>query len=91
MPAEASHSRRRILVVEDEPGIADTIRYALATEGFDVHACALGRDALAALDAGSFALAIVDVGLPDVNGFELFGQMRAKSALPVIFVTARAE
>lgn len=91
MPAEASHARRRILVVEDEPGIADTIRYALATEGFEVQVCALGGEALAALEGGPFALAIIDVGLPDVNGFELFGQVRAKWPLPVIFVTARAE
>lgn len=91
MPAEVLQSRRRILVVEDEPGIADTIRYALATDGFEPHVCALGGDALTALETGDFALVILDVGLPDVNGFELFRQIRAGSALPVIFVTARSE
>jgi two-component system, OmpR family, catabolic regulation response regulator CreB len=91
MRAQVPQGRRRILVVEDEPGIADTIRYALSTDGFDPHVCALGGDALAALEAGDFALAILDVGLPDVNGFELFRQIRARAALPVIFVTARAE
>lgn len=91
MPAEALLSRRRILVVEDEPGIADTIRYALKTDGFEPHVCALGREAMLALEAGDFALVILDVGLPDVNGFELFSQIRGRGALPVIFVTARAE
>lgn len=85
------NARRRILVVEDEPGIADTIRYALATDGFDPHVCALGGEALAALETGTFALAILDVGLPDINGFDVFRQIRARGSLPVIFVTARAE
>lgn len=91
MSPESKSSRRRILVVEDEPGIADTIRYALATDGFEPQVCALGSEALAALEQQPFALAIVDVGLPDQNGFELFRQIRARGALPVIFVTARAE
>jgi two-component system catabolic regulation response regulator CreB len=91
MPAETFKTRRRILVVEDEPGIADTIRYALTTDGFEAQVCTLGGDALAALDGGEFALAILDVTLPDINGFELFRQIRSRSTLPVIFVTARAE
>lgn len=91
MPAEVPQSRRRILVVEDEPGIADTIRYALATDGFEPHVCALGSEAMNAIKAGEFALVILDVSLPDVNGFELFRQIRERGALPVIFVTARAE
>lgn len=91
MPAESLPKRRRILVVEDEPGIADTIRYALATDGFDPQVCALGGDALRALEGGDFALAILDLGLPDINGLELFRQIRGHSDLPVIFVTARTE
>jgi len=91
MTANVTQSRRRILVVEDEPGIADTIRYALATDGFEPHVCALGSEAMTALENGDFALAILDVSLPDMNGFELFGQIRGRGTLPVIFVTARAE
>jgi two-component system catabolic regulation response regulator CreB len=92
VPAQVLPVRRRILIVEDEPGIADTIRYALATDGFDPHVCALGADALSAIEGGGdFALAILDLGLPDVNGFDLFRQIRARTPLPVIFVTARAE
>lgn len=81
----------RVLVVEDEPAIADTIVYALATEGFEPLWCATGGAALDAARAGGYALAILDVGLPDVNGFELFKQLqRADPALPAIFLTARS-
>ncbi len=84
-------SRPRILVVEDEPAIADTIVYALSTDGFEPHWCATGGDALAAVRAQPCALAILDVGLPDVNGFELFKQLqKAVPGLPAIFLTARA-
>jgi two-component system catabolic regulation response regulator CreB len=81
----------RVLVVEDEPAIADTIVYALATEGFEPLWCATGGAALDAARTGRYALAILDVGLPDVNGFELFKQLqRADAALPAIFLTARS-
>jgi two-component system catabolic regulation response regulator CreB len=81
----------RVLVVEDEPAIADTIVYALATEGFQPLWCATGGAALDAARAGRYALAILDIGLPDVNGFELFKQLqRADPALPAIFLTARS-
>jgi two-component system catabolic regulation response regulator CreB len=83
-------SRPRILVVEDEPAIADTIVYALATDGFEPHWCATGGAALEAARAQPFALAVLDVGLPDVNGFELLRQLQqANAALPAIFLTAR--
>ena len=81
----------RVLVVEDEPAIADTIIYALATDDFDPEWCGTGAAALAAIRARPAALAILDVGLPDMNGFELFKQMRQIDALlPAIFLTARS-
>jgi len=80
-----------ILLVEDEPAIADTVVYALATDGFAPHWVASGEAALAAAAATPFALAIVDIGLPDINGLELFRRLHAEHpALPVIFLTARA-
>jgi two-component system catabolic regulation response regulator CreB len=82
-------SRTRILLVEDEPAIAETITYALTTDGFEPEWCATGQGALAALGRTPFALAIVDVGLPDVNGFDLFREISAHWSLPVIFLTAR--
>lgn len=84
-------SRPRILVVEDEPAIADTIVYALSTDGFDPHWCATGGAALDALRDRPCALAILDVGLPDINGFELFKRLQQTDpGLPTIFLTARA-
>ncbi|MEO5957936.1 MAG: response regulator, partial [Opitutaceae bacterium] len=56
---------RSILIVEDEPAIADTLVYALKTEGFAPEWCSTGRAALAALAAKPFALVVLDVGLPD--------------------------
>jgi len=83
--------RPRILVVEDEPAIADTIVYALTTDGFDPLWCATAGAALEAARGGEAALAILDVGLPDLNGFELFKQLqRLRPQLPAIFLTARA-
>jgi len=79
----------RILVVEDEPAIADAIVYALKTEGFAPHWCTTGRAALAALAENGFALAVLDVGLPDGSGFELCKKIRARSGLPILFLTAR--
>jgi two-component system, OmpR family, catabolic regulation response regulator CreB len=81
----------RILVVEDEPGIADTIRYALSSEGFEPVWCATGEAALAALKDQAVALAILDVGLPDINGFELFKQLQRTRETPAVFLTARSD
>jgi len=79
----------RILIIEDEPAIADTLVYALKTEGFDPEWCATGRAGLGALAAKPFALVVLDVGLPDGSGFDVCKQIRARSTVPVLFLTAR--
>ena len=81
----------RILIVEDEPGIADTLQYALRTEGFEPVCCATGEEALASARAQPPALVILDVGLPDTSGFEVFKRLRASSDVPVVFLTARSD
>lgn len=78
-----------ILIIEDEPAIADTLVYALKTEGFAPEWCGTGRAGLAALESRPFALVVLDVGLPDGSGFEFCKQIRARSAIPVLFLTAR--
>lgn len=78
----------RILLVEDETSIADTLVYALETERFEVTHVTTASAALEVL-AGSYALAILDVGLPDMSGFDLCAEIRKSSALPVLFLTAR--
>jgi two-component system catabolic regulation response regulator CreB len=82
---------RRILLVEDEPSIADNIIYTLKTEGFAPTWCQTGADGLRAFAEHAFALVILDVGLPDINGFELCKKLRASSFVPIIFVTARKD
>jgi len=81
----------RILLIEDEAAIADTVVYALETEGFRVTWKTLGREGLALLHEGGLDLAVLDVGLPDGNGFELCKQIRGFSQIPIIFLTARSE
>jgi two-component system catabolic regulation response regulator CreB len=82
----------RILIVEDESGIADTLQYALRTEGFEPRWVQTGEEALAQVQSAPPALVILDVGLPDASGFEVFKRLRALDAeLPVIFLTARSD
>jgi two-component system catabolic regulation response regulator CreB len=80
-----------ILILEDESAIADTIAYALRTEGFTPHWCELGGEALERLRRESFRLVILDVGLPDLSGFEVCRRLRTFSEIPIIFLTARSE
>ena len=79
----------RVLIVDDEAAIADAVTYALRAEGFAAEHVLLGREGLRALEAGGYDLAILDVGLPDMSGFDLCRALRAFSTVPVIFLTAR--
>jgi two-component system catabolic regulation response regulator CreB len=79
----------RVLLVEDEPAIADTLVYALETECFSVTHTLTGIDALAAAARESFDLAILDIGLPDITGLDVCRRLRETSPIPVLFLTAR--
>jgi len=81
----------QILIVEDEAAIADTLVYALQAEGFVTQWTSLGVEALTLLENGTFDLAILDVGLPDISGFDVCKRLRRFSDVPVIFLTARSE
>ena len=82
----------RILIVEDEPGIADTLQYALRTDGFEPLWVASGSEALALALRDPPALVLLDIGLPDLNGLEVFRQLRDRHAdVPVVFLTARSD
>lgn len=81
---------RTILIVEDEAAIAETITYALATEGFAPVWKTTGREALAVLAQAPVAFVVLDVGLPDMSGFDVCRELRKRHAVPVIFLTARS-
>jgi len=81
----------KILLIEDEPSIADNILYALRTEGMEVVWRSTAREGLLALKESAFALLVLDVGLPDGNGFEVCRELRSRSRVPIIFVTARKD
>jgi len=82
--------RQTVLVVEDEASIAETITYALQTEGFVPVWKTTGREALAVLKQQPVALVVLDVGLPDMSGFDVCREMQKLGAPPVIFLTARS-
>lgn len=80
-----------ILIVEDESEIADTLQYALESEGMTAHWASQGERALQLLASNHISLIILDVGLPDCNGFELLKTIRQSSELPVLMLTARSD
>lgn len=79
----------RILLVEDEPAIADTLLYALGTECFEVNHALTGGQALELFAAKSYDFVILDIGLPDMTGLDVCRILREKTAVPVLFLTAR--
>lgn len=87
---ENSESPATVLIVEDEPGIADILRITLKYHGFTVHTAATGRQAVIAAREHRPDLVLLDVMLPDGNGWEVCRTLRAeRDDLAVIFVTAR--
>lgn len=80
----------RILVVEDELSIRDSIVYALESEGFRVDCTTTGTEALAMVGKQDYQLIVLDVGLPDLNGFDVCRTLRKTCQVPVIFLTARS-
>lgn len=84
-------TKKLVLIIEDEEGIADSITYSLETEGFITQRVATGLEGLRVLKNGEPSLVVLDVGLPDINGFDLVKKIREISDLPVVFLTARGE
>ena len=78
-----------ILIVEDEAAIADTLIFALQGEGFTTTWLSLGQEALAHQRQAPADLIILDIGLPDITGFETCKQLRRFSEVPVMFLSAR--
>ena len=82
--------RRRVLVVDDEPAIVDAVATALRYEGFEVIEARTGRDGLASAQSSGTDLIVLDVMLPDIDGFEVARRVRGDGLnTPVLFLTAR--
>jgi two-component system, OmpR family, catabolic regulation response regulator CreB len=79
----------RILIVEDEVSIADTLKFALEDDGHEVVWLRLGHDAVQRSRNLEADLLVLDVGLPDQSGFEVCKQIRKHSDVPILFLTAR--
>ena len=79
----------RILVVDDEPAIVDSVSYALRRDGFDVVGVGDGEAALDAARTGDYDLVVLDSMLPRLPGTEVCRRLRAESAIPIVMLTAR--
>ncbi|MDO9490914.1 response regulator transcription factor [Acetobacterium sp.] len=82
---------KRIFLVEDDQAIAKNLILLLRAEGFTVTHAPTRGDALAALDGNKFDLALVDISLPDGNGFAVCTEIKATGDIPVIFLTASGD
>jgi DNA-binding response OmpR family regulator len=81
---------KRVLVAEDDPKTRELLRLYLENAGFLVTGCSTGRQALLKSREGEFDLAVLDVLMPEVNGFAVCRALRAESDIPVILLTARS-
>jgi DNA-binding response OmpR family regulator len=81
----------KVLVVEDDPRISDVLEYALKAEGYDVQTAQRGREAAEIARKSAPGVIVLDVGLPDIDGFEVCRIVRTFSEVPVIFLTSRSD
>ena len=80
----------KVLVVDDEPSITDLVSMALRYDEFDVRVAGNGREALEAVESFSPDLAVLDIIMPDIDGFEVARRLRDQGVkLPILFLTAR--
>ena len=79
----------RVLVVEDEESFSDALSYMLRKEGFEVSVAETGPQALTEFDRSGADIVLLDLMLPEMSGTEVCRQLRQKSAVPIIMVTAR--
>ena len=80
-----------ILIVDDEAAIADLVEVYLKNEGYTVHKFGCAGDALACVASTPLDLAILDVMLPDMDGFTLCQKIREEHLFPILMLTARVE
>src|SRR5947209_20114613 len=81
----------RILLVDDEQSVQKLLAYPLRKEGYEVVSAVSGQEALDRFRDGEFDLVVLDVMLPRIDGFEVCRKLRARSAVPIIMLTAKAD
>lgn len=78
----------RVLIVEDDPSIAKSLEMGLSSAGMTISQVSTGAQAILAVD---YDIMLLDIGLPDIDGFEVCRQVRLTSRVPIIMLTARAD
>lgn len=87
--ATKAEPKQRVLIVEDEPSLVESISYALELEGFEVISAPTGRDGLEQARIGNPSVILLDVMLPESSGLDVCRQIRTSSDVPIIMLTAR--
>jgi len=82
---------RTVLLVEDEPSVGELVRSYLGRDGYRVIWVRSGEEALVELDRHPIRMVILDIGLPGIDGFDVCRQVRARSQVPILMLTARDE
>lgn len=80
----------QVLLVEDEPSIADAVVYALESEGVNCAWASTGVEALKQIQDSNPKMILLDIGLPDINGFDLFREIRTVSNAAIVFLSSRS-
>ena len=80
-----------ILIIDDEPNIVELARLYLERQGFKVVSCGRGRDGLDLVASSNPNLVILDVMLPDIDGFEVLKRLRKENTVPILMLSARRE
>ena len=83
--------RERILIVEDDPKLAQLLRQELQNEGYETHVAGTGGDALIAAETQDFAIILLDLNLPDFDGIEVAERLQGRTNASIIMLTARGE
>lgn len=89
MATTAERRAHRVLIIEDEPGLAESVRYALESEGFDVTVASSGFSGLDVARKTTPDLVLLDLMLPEMSGLDVCRQIRLSSDVPIIMLTAK--